>query len=379
MAEQSIARPIDTVRDLLEKSKAGLAAALPKHIDAAYLIRVTLTSVQRTPALLECYPLSLLGAVFQAAQLGLIPDGVLGQAYLVPYKNKKKGGRLEAQLIPGYKGLIALARRSGEVTTIDARVVHKKDHFVYTFGVDPKLEHRPTDDAEPGPVTHVYCVAKLKDGGYQLEVMTRREVEAVRARSKSPNDGPWVTDWDWMAKKTVIKQVCKLLPSSTELQRAIALEERADVDLPQDLALLADPNEPPTTEDGPGGEDRTDPIDRELHELAPDERAEVLRLVGLAKWNAAQTLVQLRGHRGRSADLLAFLRATVGEPDVIDASSSRALPAHEEPEPITTTARTAEPVTVSRSSPPDPPADTANPGREIREFGPRPPRSRFSF
>lgn len=240
------------VRRLLEESMNGLKMALPKHIPAEYLMRVVLTSVQRTPDLLKCHPITLLGAVFQAAQLGLVPDGVLGQAYLVPFRNSKKN-RMEVQFIPGYKGLIALARRSGEVSTVNAEVVHAKDSFKYALGINPILEHVPTELADPGPITHVYAYARLRDGGFQMVVMNMRQVDAIRKRSQAARSGssPWTTDPEWMIKKTALKQLCKLLPASTELQRAVGLDERADIGLPQDLSILADPDHETPTEDDP--------------------------------------------------------------------------------------------------------------------------------
>lgn len=217
-----------TIRTLLDKSKQQIALALPRHLSADRMLRITMTSVQRTPELLACDPMSLIGAVIQSAQLGLEPDGVLGMAYLIPFKDK-------VQLIPGYKGLIDLARRSGQLSTIFARVVYERDQFDYAYGLTERLEHIPTNDPDPGEVTYVYAVARMKDGSQQFEVMNRREIEAIKARSKSGNNGPWVTDFPEMAKKTVLRRLCKMLPASVELARAVALDERADLGLPQQL------------------------------------------------------------------------------------------------------------------------------------------------
>lgn len=241
---------INSARDLLKQAEAQLALALPRHIPVSYMIRVVLTVVQRTPKLLECDKLSMLGAVFQCAQLGLIPDGVLGQAYLVPFRNTQKN-RMEVQMIPGYRGLVELVRRSGELSTIDADVVYEKDKFTYTRGTEAHLEHVPTDEASPGKLVAAYAIARLKDGGYQIKVMKVREIEAIRKRSKAANNGPWVTDFEWMAKKTVIKQLCKLLPVSTETQRAMALDDRAELELPQDLGMLVSETETPTPVEEP--------------------------------------------------------------------------------------------------------------------------------
>ena len=182
------AEKVATVRSLFDRVKPQVALALPRHLNADRLLRIAMTSVQRTPKLLDCDPKSLIAAVIQSAQLGLEPDGALGHAYLVPYGNT-------VTLIPGYRGLVDLARRSGQLSTISAQVVYERDTFDYTLGIDETITHRRYDgDEDPGKMTHAYAVAKLKDGGVQTVVMSRREVLAVKARSKASGSGPWVTD-----------------------------------------------------------------------------------------------------------------------------------------------------------------------------------------
>jgi recombination protein RecT len=219
---------IQTIRTLLEKSKQQIALALPRHLSADRMLRVAMTSVQRTPELLACDQASLLGAIIQAAQLGLEPDGVLGHAYLVPYGKK-------ATLIVGYRGLIDLARRSGQLSTIYARIVYDKDQFEYAYGLTERLEHIPSQDDPPGEMAFAYAVIRMKDGAQQFEVMSKREIEAIRKRSQAANNGPWVTDPAEMWKKTVLRRVCKMAPLSVEVARAVALDERADLGLPQQL------------------------------------------------------------------------------------------------------------------------------------------------
>jgi recombination protein RecT len=167
------------------------------------------------------------------AELGLEPSNFLGQAYLVPFSNK---GVLEAQLIPGYRGYIALARRSGEVQTVSAQVVYEKDHFVLQYGLEDKLEHvpyQPTDEeienqTHPrGRVKGAYVVFRYKDNSYSFDYMSKADIDAIRKRSKAANNGPWVTDYGEMAKKTVIKRHAKLAPLSVEFQKASILEDLA--------------------------------------------------------------------------------------------------------------------------------------------------------
>ena len=221
-------RPIDTIRNLLEKSKGQIAAALPKHLNAERIVRVTMTSIQRNPDLLECDPISLVGAVIQSSQLGLEPDGILGHAYLVPFRNNKKGGRMEVQFIPGYKGLIDLARRSGQVNRISAHIVYENEVFKMEFGTSEVLEHIPLPPSKRGERKGVYAVAVLKDGSTHFEWLWEEEVQKVKAQSKASKFGPWQTHEDEMIRKTAIRRLVKYLPLSVELAKAAAVDELAE-------------------------------------------------------------------------------------------------------------------------------------------------------
>ena len=213
-----------TVQQLLTnpRIKSQIALALPQHVTPERLMRVALTEVRKTPALAQCKPESLLAAIMQCAQLGLEPGGALGHAYLVPFRD-------QVQFIVGYRGMIDLARRSGQVLSIEARAVYEADTFHVSFGLDPDLKHEPAwDAADRGKLTFVYAVARLRDGGVQFEVMSRAEIEKVRAQSKAGNNGPWVTHFEEMAKKTVIRRLFKYLPVSVEIARAVGLDEAAE-------------------------------------------------------------------------------------------------------------------------------------------------------
>lgn len=216
--------PINTIRALLEKSKGQIAMALPKHLSADRIVRVAMTSIQRTPKLLDCDPKSLIGAIIQSAQLGLEPDGVLGHAYLIPYGNT-------VQFIPGYKGLIDLARRSGQVVSIGSHVVYSNEKFSLKFGFDETLEHEPLPPSKRGERKGVYAVARLKDGSVHFEWLWAEEVETVKAQSlkkmKRPS-GPWIDNEDEMWRKTSIRRLAKYLPLSVEFAKAAAVDELAD-------------------------------------------------------------------------------------------------------------------------------------------------------
>jgi len=224
---------VNDVRGMLERAKSQIKLALPSHMTPDRMLRIAMTSIQKNPALLDCDRTSLVAAIIQSAQLGLEPDGALGMAYLVPYGKT-------VTFIPGYRGLVDLARRSGQLSTISAHVVYKKDVFKYARGTDQMIEHVPCDEDDPGEMTHAYAVAKLRDGGVQFEVMTRREVLAIKARSKASNSGPWKTDEAEMWKKTAIRRLAKLLPMSVEMARAVELDERTDAGLPQDFGDIID-------------------------------------------------------------------------------------------------------------------------------------------
>jgi recombination protein RecT len=234
------AKPIDQVRALLDKMLPQIKLALPKHLDANRMLRIVLTTVQRTPKLLECTRDSLLGCIVTCAQLGLEPDGMLGHAYLIPFWNGRKNAN-ECQLIVGYKGLLKLARQSGEIASVSARVVYEKDDFTYRYGLVDKLSHVPSDEEDPGPVKAAYAVWHFKDGGHHFEVMTARQINRIRDASqgykRDKEKSPWTTHYDEMAKKTVIRRSSKMVPASIEdkMARISQLEHQADQGLPQTL------------------------------------------------------------------------------------------------------------------------------------------------
>lgn len=213
----------DTVRSALEKMKPQLAMALPRHLTPDRLLRVTMTAVQQNPKLLDCDRTSLFAAVMTCAQLGLEPDGVLGQAYLVPRKGK-------VQFIPGYKGYITLSRNSGEISSIQAHEVRRGDQFSYAYGLDEHLHHIPAEDNEDAPITHFYAYGKFKDGGHVFEVMSRSKVDRIRDNSDGYKafkagqikSNPWDSDYVEMGRKTAIRRIAKYLPMS--VQRAAALD-----------------------------------------------------------------------------------------------------------------------------------------------------------
>jgi len=228
-AVQSAAAAQHPAVEMLQKAMGGMAAALPAHLSPERVTNLCLGLLRTNKALAAAAkenPLSFVNSVVQASQLGL-EAGVLGQAYLIPYKNRQNQ-TTEVQMIPGYKGLIALARRSGEVTNIESHIVYENDEFDLELGIDTKIKHRPCLTGERGKPKLTYCVAHFKDGGHHFEWMTIAEVLKIKARSKAANNGPWVTDFDQMMRKTIIRRICNYLPMSIELSNVIAASDAID-------------------------------------------------------------------------------------------------------------------------------------------------------
>ena len=216
------------VAAVFEQMKGQFKAALPKHITPDRMVRVALTAIQNTPKLLECDKNSLYLSVLRAAQLGLEPDGVLGQAYLLPYAGK-------VQLIVGYKGLIDLARRSGEVSNIIAKEVCENDDFDIIWHEEVPFRHKQSITGERGDIIGFWAMARFKDGGFHFDYMSRHEVETIRdgssgwqtaKRYNKTADSPWSKHFAEMGKKTVIRRIAKFLPMS--VQRAAVVEDMVD-------------------------------------------------------------------------------------------------------------------------------------------------------
>lgn len=210
-AEVAEVKKPKTLKDLVQQMEGQFAKALPKVITPDRFTRIALTALSSNPKLMECDRNSFLGALMNAAQLGLEPNTPLGQAYLIPFKNTKRG-ITECQFQIGYKGLLDLAYRSGEVATVQAQIVYENDKFEYELGLEPKLVHIPAD-GERGAAVRVYAVFKLKNGGYSFEVMSMDDVKRhAQKYSKAFSSGPWQTNFEEMAKKTVLKKVLKYAP-----------------------------------------------------------------------------------------------------------------------------------------------------------------------
>lgn len=226
-----------TIQDYIKRMEGEIKKALPSVLTPERFTRITLSALSTNPKLAQCTPNSFLGAMMTAAQLGLEPNTPLGQAYLIPYRNH---GQLECQFQMGYKGLIDLAYRSGEVSTIYAETVYENDEFEYELGLEQKLRHVPAKQGRGSPA-YFYGVFRTKDGGYGFKVMSVEDVRThARKYSKAYNNGPWQTNFEEMAKKTVLKQALKYAPMKTEFVRAVAADETIKTTLSEDMFEVPD-------------------------------------------------------------------------------------------------------------------------------------------
>lgn len=200
--------------------KKQFALALPKIVTPDRFVRVALTAMNKNPKLLSCTRESVLSCLMSCAELGIEPDG--RRAHLIPF-NDRKNQRVICTMIVDYKGKVELAMRSGLVASIHADKICENDEFVYNRGHVEK--HIIDFRQDRGKAFAYYCIVTMKDGSEKSEVMTKKEIDDVRKRSRASGDGPWVTDYDEMAKKTVFHRVSKWIPQSPELRDLEAKED----------------------------------------------------------------------------------------------------------------------------------------------------------
>lgn len=274
-AKPDVRKPVGSIISVQElfRSRTGMIKqAAAKHLDPERMARIALVQFRRSPALLKCTGESIVAAMLTAAQWGLEPDG--RNAHLVPYGP-------ECTLIPDYKGLVMLARRSGEVSTISAEAVYENDLFRVRLGTDQELEHEPCLQGDRGEILAFYSAVRFKDGGTQFVVMTLDEVEEHRDRHSQAyrrankkggkKDSPWHTDFPEMGKKTVFRRLSKWLTLSPEFQDAVIASDREELDL-VDVEAVIKPPETPRASAGEAPKDRagkTKRITREAVEDAP--------------------------------------------------------------------------------------------------------------
>lgn len=224
---------VTSVKELLwnDAAKTQLQQVAAAHMKPERMMRLMANAIRTTPKLGECDPMSLLGGLMTCAGLGLEPNTIMGHAYLIPFKNNKKG-ITEVQLVVGYKGLIDLARRSGHITSISANIHYSDDDlWEYEEGTDARLRHVP--GPQNGDKLHAYAIAKFRDGGHAYVVLPWAKVMKIRdgsqgwqtaVRFNATDKNPWKTHEDEMAKKTAIRALAKYLPLSVEFRDALTVD-----------------------------------------------------------------------------------------------------------------------------------------------------------
>lgn len=256
VAEQkagSVARQTMKMVDFIKAYEGAIKQALPSVITPERFLRMATTALSTTPKLQKCTPGSFIGALLLAAQLGLEPNTPLEQAYLIPYSNKKKrtlpDGSTKWETVDdvqfqiGYKGMIDLAYRSGEVELVQAQVVYSNDKFECEYGLNPKLSHIPADNDRGEPIK-VYALFKTKSGGYGFEVMSMEDVRKHAqkySQSYSSSYSPWTKNFEEMAKKTVLKKVLKYAPVKSDFVRGVVQDESIKTEISDDMFSV--PNE----------------------------------------------------------------------------------------------------------------------------------------
>lgn len=221
--------PQDRVRAQIDVIEPGLKAALPPHIPVERFKRVALTAINNNPDLLNADRRSLLNAFQKAAEDALMPDGRDGAVVIYNTKIKNADGRDQwikaAQWMPMVWGIVKNLRGSGALLTINAHLVYEHDHFEYQLGDDERIDHKPKLDGDRGDVIGGYAIAKLAGGMVEREFMPAKEINEVRAASKSPDKGPWGRWYSEMARKTIIRRLCKRLSLPEPMERLVQRDD----------------------------------------------------------------------------------------------------------------------------------------------------------
>jgi len=244
MKQKVASKQIVTVYDFMTEKRDLIAKALPSHITPERMIGIFEMCIKSNSRLAECTQKSLISAIIQTAQLGLIP-GNIAHCYYVPFKNKQKDGSYadEVQFILGYRGMIELVNRSGKAVILTAECVYENDTFDVEQGLNPVLRHIPFADVERGKIIGCYCIAKNMVANEKLFVYLKKEdIDKVRDASKAGHSdfSPWSKWYEEMAKKTAVKRICKLLPLSMDIQKGLSTDETIKTDIAPDMTSVKD-------------------------------------------------------------------------------------------------------------------------------------------
>jgi len=230
---------VAAIRKQVLARRSEISSSLPKSLQFDFWMKSVEAAFCESPDLLLCTPTSIMRSTMNSAFVGLPPNHALGLAAFVVFRDTKRGVT-DCQFMPMVKGLVALAKRSGEIKDIQTRVVYAGDEFQVEWGTEPRIVHRPTSKSDRSKIEAAYSVAWLKDGSYSFEVVWAEDISAARAVAKTKNV------WDsWpgeMARKTAFKRHSKWLPGADELVRAINLDnELSDMTPTRDVDPLVAP------------------------------------------------------------------------------------------------------------------------------------------
>ena len=238
-----------SIADMIKTLEPEIKKALPSVITPARFTRMALSCLNTTPKLAECSQMSFLSALMNAAQLGLEPNTPTGQAYLIPFRNK---GRMECQFQVGYKGLLDLVYRNPDIQTVQAQCVYENDTFEYELGLEPRLVHKPALK-DRGEMLCVYALWKSQNGGFGFEVMSKEDIDAHAKKFSqgfSSSYSPWKTNYEEMAKKTVIKKCLKYAPIRSDFTRQISNDETIKTEISVDMSEVVNEQENPDIIEG---------------------------------------------------------------------------------------------------------------------------------
>lgn len=258
--------PVDELKGSIQKMDSQFKAALPPHIPVEKFTRVLMTAISQTPALAECTRPSIFAACMRAAQDGLLPDGREGA--IVSY-NSKMGK--QAQWMSMVSGIMKKVRNSGDISTWAVHIVKENDEFLYELGDEERITHRPPV-SNRGKTIAVYSIVTMKDGEKSREIMGLDEIEAIRQRSRSKDSGPWITDFDEMAKKTVIRRHSKRLPMSTDIEDTIRRDDELFMPEPMEKVVAGKTN--PAQPALPQAESEQAPV---VKKAAPNKLKEAIK------------------------------------------------------------------------------------------------------
>jgi len=262
---RSLTTNIRRVENTLIESQSKWEKLLPAHVDPERCLRLVVGSLRKNPKLLDCNPATLYSAIITACQLGLEPDGTMGEAYLIPYGQ-------DATLVIGYKGLLKLARQSGDVAAVQAAVVREGDGFDYAMGDDEFIKHKPASGADrsESPITHAYAIITLANGHKARAVWDIAKLEAHRdqyVRASGPGS-PWQTATEQMYVKTVLRSLLTggMVPISTELAEGLAADGSVETPTRQLFENYLANSEPPVAAlpepaDEPADEPDAEPVE----------------------------------------------------------------------------------------------------------------------